>query len=210
MIRSVAHEIAELARRTHRRMKHAVERLAQIRGDAIGQARNDRARREDFRIGREHHRRHAATGGQAGDEDASGIYAMCPDHVRDHLADRLRLAAAARRVFRAEPVEAGVAVVDALLLGHQQREAIMLGQRRPTRAEIVSRRRLAAAMQHDDERTRLLQLLRHEREHAQGTGVAAEAGDLLQRTGHIRAAAELGKAQTVQPWQASQQIDIFG
>ncbi len=65
-------------------------------------------------------------------------------------------------------------------------------------------------MQHDDERAGLLQLARHEREHAQGPGIVAEADDLFQGAGFIRTAAELGKAQSVQPWQASQQIDIFG
>jgi hypothetical protein len=65
-------------------------------------------------------------------------------------------------------------------------------------------------MQHDDERTRLLKLLRHEREHAKITGIVAKARDFLQRTGRIRAPAELGQAQAIQLWQLSQQIEIFG
>jgi hypothetical protein len=191
-------------------MEHAVQRLAQIRGDAIGQACDHRAGREDVRIGREHHRRHAAAGGEAGDEDAPGIDAVRLDHMRDHLADRARLAAVARGVFRIEPVEAGVAVVDALLLGHQQREAVVPCERRPARAEIVSSCGLAAAMQHDDERARHLQLRRREREHAKIAGIVTEVRDFRQRTGRIRAAAEVGKAQTVHLWQTSQEIDISG
>ncbi len=130
--------------------------------------------------------------------------------MRDHLADRPRLAAVPRSVFRIEPVEAGVAIVDALLLGHHQREAVMLRERRPSRAEIVSSGGLAAAMQHDDERARLLELRRHEREHAQVSGIVAEARDFFQRAGHVRAPAEFGKAQTIHLWQMSQESEISG
>ncbi|MGY4484329.1 hypothetical protein ACVWWR_003520 [Bradyrhizobium sp. LM3.2] len=139
-----------------------------------------------------------------------GIDAMRFGHVRDHLANRTRLAAIARGILRTEPVEAGVAVVGALLLGHQQCKAVVLGERRPAGTEVVACRRLAAAVQHDDERARLLQLRRHEREHAQIAGIVAEARHLLQRTGRIGAPAELGEAQSVQLWQTSQEIDISG
>ncbi len=208
MVRGTAHEIAEFALGPCRGVKHAVQRLAQIRGDAIGQAGDHRTGRKHLRIGREHHRGHAAAGGQAGDEDAPGVDAMRLRHVRDHLADRTGLAAVPRGVFRIEPVEAGVGVVGPLLLGHQKRKAVMARQHRPSRAEIVAGRGLAAAVQHDDERARLLQLRRHEGEHAQIAGIVAERGDLLKRAGGV-GAAEFGEAQAVQP-QASQEIDVSG
>ncbi|MFK4619353.1 hypothetical protein ABIF50_002630 [Bradyrhizobium diazoefficiens] len=65
-------------------------------------------------------------------------------------------------------------------------------------------------MQHDDERARHLQLRRRERKHAKIAGIVTEVRNLLQWTGRIRAAAEVGKAQTIHLRQASQEIDISG
>jgi hypothetical protein len=65
-------------------------------------------------------------------------------------------------------------------------------------------------MQHDDERARLLQLGRHECEHAQVAGIGAEAGDFGKRAAQARASPQLGQTQPIQPWQTSQEIDISG
>ena len=137
----LADEIAQFVGGTRRRLHHAAERFADIAGDAERQAGDDGAAREHFRIDRQHHRRHRAAGGKAGDIDAAGIDFVIGDHPRDHLPDRSGFAAAARDIARIEPVEAGVGVVGRLLLGHQQRKAITLGERRPAGAEIVSRPR---------------------------------------------------------------------
>jgi hypothetical protein len=133
-----AHEIAQFAGGARRRLHHAAERFAHIAGDAERETGDDGAAREHFRIDSEHHRRHRAAGGKAGDIDAAGIDFVIGDHPRDHLPDRSGFALAARDIARIEPVEAGIGVVRGLLLGHQQRKAIALGERRPAGAEIVS------------------------------------------------------------------------
>src|SRR5262249_53774640 len=117
--------------------------------------------------------------------------------------DRAGLATIACDVVRIEPVEAGIAVVGALLLRHQQREAVMLRKCRPSCTDVVAGRGLAAAMQYDDERARLLQLRRHEREHAQVTRIGAESGDLRQRAAQAGASRGFGETLTVQLWQTS-------
>lgn len=87
---------------------------------------------------------------------------MVAHHPRDHPADRTSFSLATRHVIRRKPIETAVGVVRRLLLRHQQREPIMPGECRPTGAVIVAGRRLAAAMQHDDERMGALKIFRHE------------------------------------------------
>ena len=147
---------------------------------AIRQARDDRARGKHLRIGRQHRRRHRAAGREPGDEHAAAVDAMRADRLLDHLADRERLAAIARSVAGQKPVEAGLRIVRGRLLGQQQHEAVSIRERGPARAEIVARGRLRAAVQHDDQRGRGLQLLRRVGEHAQRARVGTEAGQLGQ------------------------------
>ena len=133
--RGAAHEIAEFGGRAGRRLEHAAQRFPDIAGDAERQARDDGAGREQFGIGGEHDRGHGAAGGKPGDEDAPLVDLVVLDHARDHLPDRTGFAAIAGGVFRIEPVEAALAVVRRLLLGHQQRKTIM------SRPASTSRRR---------------------------------------------------------------------
>ena len=141
VLRGIAHQVAQFGRRARWRLEHAVQRFAHIAGDAKRQAGDHGAGREQLGIGGEHHRRHGAAGGKSGDENAARIDPVVADHPRDHLPDRTGLAAAARGVFRIEPVEAAIGVVRRLLLRHQQREPIVFCQRRPAGAEIVGRPR---------------------------------------------------------------------
>ncbi len=164
------------------RAMHPGQCFPNIGGDAERQTRDDGAGSEHFRIGRKHHRGHRAAGGQAGDEDSARIDAMIGAHARDHLPDRCGLALTARDVVGVEPVEAAIGVVGELLLRHQQRKAAVLRQRRPAGAEIITSGGLAAAVQHDHERARLLQVSRHKRKHAQVSGIGPELPDFDQRT----------------------------
>ena len=208
----LAHEVAKFVGGTRRRLHHAAERFADIAGNAVRKTGNDGAARKHFRIGGQHHRRHGAAGGKAGDIDATGIDFVIGGHARDHLPDRSGFAATARDIARIEPVEAGVGVVRALLFGHQQRKAIALGERRPAGAEIVSGRGLAAAMQDDDERRRARQLLRHIREHLERAGIGAKSCDFDERA-LPRPAKQLGHKfqaiEAVQLRKMAQEFDVL-
>ena len=155
-------------------LEHAVERLLHALRRPVGEAGNDRAAREDLRIGRQHHGRHGAAGGKAGDEDAAAVEPRVGHGTLDHLADGERLALAAGNVAGQEPVEADVRVVGALLLGQEQGKAVALGERRPAGAVLIAVGRLRAAVQDDDERSAFRAALRHVGEHAQGARIGAE------------------------------------
>ena len=214
--RCVADEIAELARRARRRLVHAAQGLLEIGGDAIGQARDDSAAREHFRIGRQHHRGHGAAGGKAGDEDTIRVDAVIARHLRDHLPDRQRFAAVARNIFRIEPVEAAIAIVRRLLLRHQQRKAVALCQPRPAGACIVTCSILGAAVQHDDQRGFLPRPLiaRLIRKHPDIAWIAAESGGFGQAAAcatPIEASRKAVQAfDFIQLWQAAQEFDVVG
>jgi hypothetical protein len=56
---------------------------------------------------------------------------MVAHHPRDHLSNRLGLALSTRNVIGRKPIETASGVVRPLLLRQQQRETILLGERRP-------------------------------------------------------------------------------
>ena len=180
VLRGVAHEIAELAGRAGRRLEHPSQGFLHIAGDAVGQAGDDGAAGEDFRIGRQHGRGHGAAGGKSGDEDAAAVDTEIVRRPFDHLPDRVCLAAVAPSVLRLKPVEAAVGIVRGLLFGHQQHKTVAFGQRGPAGAEIISDGVLRASMQDYDERGCFRQFARREREHPQLAGIGAEAGDFRQ------------------------------
>ena len=151
MIRSLAHQISQLAGRAGGRLKHSVQRFPHIGRDAERQPRDNGAGRKHFGIGGEHDRRHGAARREPGDENAMRVDLMVAHHPRDHLPDRAGFAAPACGIFRIEPVEAAVGVVRWLLLGHQQRETIMLRERGPAGAQIVAGGGLTTAVQDDDQ-----------------------------------------------------------
>src|SRR5215212_3079694 len=122
-------------------LKHALERLADIAGAAIGQPGDDRARGKHLRIGRQHYVGHRATGREPGDVHTRAVDTVRTNRFLDHLADRERLAPVAPRIARYEPVEAGVRIVRGRLFREQQDETVAVRQRRPTRTEIVTRGR---------------------------------------------------------------------
>src|SRR6185312_6018260 len=97
--------------------------------------------------------------------------------------------------------------------GQQERKAVMFRQRRPAGAVVVAGCGLAAAMQHDDQRARLLQLLGYEGEHAQRTGVRSEINDFEKRTVDAVTQATTKPGQSVEPIelrQMPQEVDIIG
>ena len=179
--RRAADQIAPLARRTRRTLKHALERLLHVAGRAVGQARDDGAAGEHLRIAGQHRRGHRAARRQPGDEHAAAVDAVIAHHPIHHGADRGGFAAVAPGVAGLEPVEAAVRIVRPLLLGKQQRKAITLGQRRPSGAVVVARRGLAAAMQHHDQRAGLGQRRRDVGEHPQVAGIGRKVANLDKR-----------------------------
>ena len=159
-------------------LKHAFECLLHIARSPIRQSRDDRAGREHLRIRGEHRGRHRAAGGEPGDENLAAIDAVRANRLLDHLADRERLAAAARGVTRQEPVEAGLGIVGLRLLRQQQDETVSLSKRRPSGAEIVACGRLGAAVQNDDQCRRRAELFRNVGEHPQRAGIRSETRQL--------------------------------
>jgi hypothetical protein len=196
-----------------RRLVHAVQGFPHIGGNAERQSCDHSAAGENFRIGSQHHRRHGAAGGKAGDEDAARIDAGLAGDPRDHLADRSGFAAIARDIFRIEPVEAALRIVRCLLFRHQQRETIALGHRRPAGAEIVAGRGLAAAVQDDDQSRRRGEVFGQIGEHPEIAGIGAKPGDFHQRAADARPRASPQTSQAIEPvelWQAAQEFDIVG
>ena len=109
----INHAAAPFRRRLIDPRIHASQRLAHRIGAAIRDAGNDSATGEALGVCGEHSCGHRAAGGQANDVDARTVHGMTCNHRINHLPDRQRLAAIARRVLRLEPVEAGVLVVGA-------------------------------------------------------------------------------------------------
>ena len=75
---------------------------------------------------------------------------MEPVHGFDHLNDREGLPAIAPRIFRREPIEAEIGIIGAGLLREEHDKAVIIGRRRPRRTSIIGRRRLRAAVEHDN------------------------------------------------------------
>ena len=70
---------------------------------------------------------------------------MVRHHRRDHLPDRCCLSMSPFYVLALKPVEAAIGIVRSLLLGKKQSESEAVGQRRPSRLEIIAGRALRAA-----------------------------------------------------------------
>ncbi|CAG7655934.1 putative L-seryl-tRNA(Sec) selenium transferase [Actinacidiphila bryophytorum] len=121
-----------------------------LRGRALrGQARVDRAAREDVRIVGQQVGGHAAARGKTRDEDPAAVRAVLRDRVRHHRDDRGRLALAAGVLGRVEPAEAGQRVVRRAGLRQHQGEAPQVGVLLPAGVGEVVARRLRAAVQRD-------------------------------------------------------------
>src|SRR4051812_33883864 len=82
-----------------------------------------------------------------------------------------------------KPVEAAIGIVRSLLLGKKQSESEAVGQRRPSRPEIIAGRALRAAVQNDKKRTLVRQSRWQVAEHSQRARVWPEARGFGQMTG---------------------------
>ena len=179
-----------------------------------GKPGDDGAAGEYFRIGREHHRGHGAAGGKPGDEHAPRVDAD----------DRATIRAIICRIEQASPLSRAVssglnqlkqplALFDACCSRHQQREAVMLRQRRPAGAEIVAGRGLAAAMQHHDQRRRAA---KRDRARTRTSGARPDwCQNPLVSTSGLSSAGRRFRPypqaiETIQLWQTSQKFDIVG
>ena len=127
---------------------HALERFELRVSAAVGQPGHDRARAEDVRVGREHHRAHRATSRQPRHEDALFVEVMVGEHPVDHRLDPGGLSAASGGVRALEPREA---TARARLLGVKHREPPAVSELVPARADIL-RGGLRAPVHRDDER----------------------------------------------------------
>ena len=143
-------------------------------GNAEGQARHDAPTREGIRVACEHHGRHRATGGQAGDEDAGGIGAKARLHLGYHLPDRQGFTSASARIRIRIPVETEIGIVRPRLLGEEQREAMIVGRARPAGIVVIALGILRAAVKHDDKRSALDEGLGNIGPGAKGAGIGAE------------------------------------
>lgn len=117
---------------------------------------------------------------ETGDEHTARVDTLFAYHVFDHLADGGGFAPAALGVLGLKPVEAAVRIVGSLLLGHQQSKAIAIRQCRPSGAVIVTRGRLTAAMQHNDQCRMVHRRPGHMAEHSQFARIGAEALGLFE------------------------------
>src|SRR4029077_3578428 len=133
------------------------------------------------------------SGRQPGDVDATGVDTVIEHHLVDHLPDRESLTLSALRVAGLKPVEAAVRVVCVLLLRKKQREAIPLGECRPSGAVLITCRRLRASVKNDDEGGSVRNAGGQIREHTQGAGIGSETANLLQAA---RCLVEVGRSQT--------------
>ncbi|MCY1295692.1 hypothetical protein D9M70_450440 [compost metagenome] len=130
---------------------------------------------EQLRIRLSHHDGHRRACGQACHEDAARIHAMPIRNLLHDAGDQRGLARTAALVLRLEPVPAFRCIGLRRLFGIDHQKTVRLRQPVHLRAccEIV--RRLRAAMQHDDQRTRGQGLVcRHEKLVGPGTCLAAE------------------------------------
>ena len=121
-------------------------------GHGERQTGDDRPAGEQLGMRRKHHRRHRAARRQPVDVDPCRIEVVAGDHVAHHLRDRGGLALPAAAVGRLVPVEAQIVIVRARLLGEQHGKAMPIGQFRPAAPAIVHAGILGAAMEHDNER----------------------------------------------------------
>jgi hypothetical protein len=91
-----------------------------------------------------------------------------------------------------KPVEAAVRFICALLFGYKQREAIALGERRPSRTVLIIRRSLRAAVENDHKRGSVRKAGGQIGEHAQGPWIGAKTVNFVQEA---RRLAEVGGLQ---------------
>src|SRR6478609_7418315 len=89
-------------------------------------------------------------------------------------------------VLALKPVEAAIGIVRSLLLGKKQSESEAVGQRRPSRPEIIAGRALRAAVQNDKERTLVRQSRWQVAEHSQRARVWPEIRGFDQMIGNRR------------------------
>lgn len=95
-------------------------------------------------------------------------------HRGDHLPDGHGLTSIAPRIGDVEPVKAQVRVVLPNLLGKEDDETVILGERRPAGAGVVTGGGLRAAVQHDHQSRRGRQMFGHMVPCGQSTGIAPE------------------------------------
>lgn len=153
------------------------------------------------RIAGQHRIRHGAAGREPGDVDPALIDAVFGDHRGDHLPDGHGLALVAPRVGGIEPVEAQVRVVLPNLLGKEDDETVILGERRPAGAGVVAGGGLRAAVQHHHQGRRGRQMLGHMVPRGQSTRVAPELIEFLED-----GAARGGGLHRAQPGKAFERI----
>src|SRR4051794_21674830 len=83
MLRRTPHKVTPLLWGVRPSLKHALESLLHVARTPIWQSRDDRARREDLRIRREHRGRHRATGGESRDENLAAIDTVRANRLLD-------------------------------------------------------------------------------------------------------------------------------
>ncbi len=156
---------------------HGRQGLAHAGRRAVRQPGNHGAPGEQLRVGGEHRRRHRPARGEARDKHASRVEIEVGDGPVHHLGDRGRLPRSAPRVRVLEPVEAEVGVVSPRLLRAEHGEAVPISQLEPPRPLRIAGRRLAASVQHDDQRRAGGQPWRGVEPHPQRARIGAEVGD---------------------------------
>src|SRR5438270_1633445 len=89
----------------------------------------------------------------------------------DHLLNRKGLSFAAGGIARLEPRKAELRIVGLLLFGSEDHEPMLVGQRRPSRAMNIARRRLSAPVQHHGQGRRGFQGFWYVNPHSQRTWI---------------------------------------
>ena len=125
---------------------------------AVGQSGMTADRAEQVGIRASQDDRHGAARGQARDRDACGIHRMLGHDAPGQSREQRRLARAAPMMGRFVPVPAPVPVCAARLLGVQDHAGMLLGQGVHAGADGKIGGVLAATVQHDDQRHRLVTL----------------------------------------------------
>ena len=130
---------------------------------------------------------------------------MIQRHLVDHLSDRKSLALPALRIAGLKPVEAAVRIICALLLWEQQREAIAVGEGRPSGAVVIAGRRLRASMKNDHECGLICEAGGQMREHTQGAGIGTEIVNLTQAA---RSPTKVGRLEPDRPGRAHERAQL--
>ena len=108
----------------------------------------------ELRVGRGHHRRHGAAGGESGDIDPGGVDLVVGHDLTGDAGDDRRLARACPLVGGGEPVPVAAAVGRGGLLRVRDEERVLLGEVIHPGACGEVGGVLLAAVQHDDQRYR--------------------------------------------------------